>query len=256
VSRAPQLKRNQLTVEGATAILALAGDKVNALDREVLEEITAFVEYCETDSQITALVLTGDGKFFSAGLNVSEILDNDPGYANVVLDALTTALLRLLRCPLPTVAAVNGAAIAGGCLLPLACDRRLIADDARMGVTELKVGVAFPVATVELLRHVCGPHAEDLIFGAGLVDAAEACRVGLAHEQLPLGELRLAAVAAAERLASLDTRAYALAKQSTRRRLLESLEDEQARAIDRKVRDQWQDDLTRQKLGQLLKPKS
>lgn len=129
MSEAPQLKRNQLTVEGATAILALAGDKVNALDREVLEEITAFIEYCETDSQITALVLTGDGKFFSAGLNVSEILDNDPAYANVVLDALTTALLRLLRCPLPTVAAVNGAAIAGGCLLPLACDRRLIADN-------------------------------------------------------------------------------------------------------------------------------
>ena len=98
MSGAPQLKRNQLTVEGGTAILALAGDKVNALDREVLEEITAFVDYCETDPQITALVLTGDGKFFSAGLNVSEILDNDPGYANVVLDALTTALLRLLRC--------------------------------------------------------------------------------------------------------------------------------------------------------------
>ena len=79
------------------------------------------------------MVLTGDGKFFSAGLNVSEILDNDPGYANVVLDSLTSALLRLLRCPLPTVAAINGAAIAGGCLLPLACDRRLIAEDARHG---------------------------------------------------------------------------------------------------------------------------
>lgn len=256
MSEVPQLKRNQLSVEGATAILALAGDKVNALDREVLDEITAFVDYCETDPEITAMVLTGEGKYFSAGLNVSEILDNDPGYADVVLDALTKALLRLLRCPLPTVAAINGAAIAGGCLLPLACDRRLIAEDARMGVTELKVGVAFPVAAVDLLTHVCGRHAEELIFDAGLVDAAEACRVGLAHRRLPLDELRAAAVADAERLASLDAPAYALAKEATRRGLLGSLEDERARAIETKVREQWQDDLTRQKLGQLLKPKS
>jgi enoyl-CoA hydratase len=256
MSEAPQLKRNQLSVQGGTAILALAGDKVNALDREVLDEITAFVDYCETDSAITALVLTGEGKFFSAGLNVSEILDNEPGYASVVLDALTEALLRLLRCPLPTVAAVNGAAIAGGCLLPLTCDRRLIAEDARMGVTELKVGVAFPVAAVDLLTHACGQHAEELIFDAGLVDATEACRLGLAHQALPLDELRAAAVADAERLASLDARAYALAKQATRRGLLSSLEKEQAKAIDKKVRDQWQDDLTREKLAQLLKPKS
>ena len=201
-------------------------------------------------------MLTGEGKYFSAGLNVSELLENEPGYANVLLDSLTTALLRLLRCPLPTVAAVNGSAIAGGCLLPLPCDVRLIAEGARMGVTELKVGVAFPVAAIELLQYVCGSHAEELIFGAQLVDTDEAIRFGLAHRQLPGPELRAAAVAEAEQLASLDPRAFALTKETTRRHLFASLEDGATRSLDQQICDHWQDELTRANLGQLLKPKS
>ncbi len=251
---APRFKRNEMSIEGRTAVLALAGDKVNALDREVLDEISAFVEFCEQDPGIGALVLTGEGKYFSAGLNVNELLDNEADYADVLLDCLTSALLRLFRCPLPTVAAINGSAIAGGCLLPCACDRRFIAEGARMGVTELRVGVAFPVAAVELLKHVCGMHAEELMFGAELVDADEACRYGLAHERLPRSELRAAAVTAAEQLASLDARAYALAKASARRDVLGSLEDGGSRSLDRQVRDHWQDDLTRASLERLLRP--
>jgi enoyl-CoA hydratase len=251
----PQLKRTKMSRSGATAVLALASDKVNALDREVLTEIATFVEFCEQDSEVGALVVTGEGSLFSAGLNVTEVLSNEPSYTDLLLDALNGALIRLFRCPKPTVAAINGSAIAGGCLLACACDKRLIGEEAKIGVTELKVGVSFPIVAIELLKHVCGPLAEQLIFDAGLLDAEEACRVGLAHRRFPRSELQAAAMSTAEQLASLDARAYALAKASTRLDALSAMEHEDGRRFDQRVRDHWKDDQTRANLEQLLKPK-
>ncbi len=252
----PQFKRANLSRTGTTAVLALASDKVNALDREVLGEISTFVEYCEQDPGIRALVLTAEGSIFSAGLNVNEVLSNDTSYTDELLHALNDALLRLFRCPKPTVAAINGAAIAGGCILVAACDRRLIAEGARIGVTELKVGVSFPPVAIELLKYACGPQAEQLIFDAGLLDAEAACRSGLVHEQVPGSDLQAAALAAAEHFASLDAEAYALAKAATRRAALSAMEDEGAKALDRQVRERWKDDQTRANLEKLLKPKA
>jgi len=211
---------------GDVAVLTLASDKVNALDTEVLAEIAAFVDLCGQDSEVKALVMTGEGPVFSAGLNVSEVLDNEKSHTDVLLDALNLALTRLFRCPKPTVAAINGSAIAGGCVLACACDKRIMADEARIGVTELRVGVSFPLLAVELLKHACGERAEQLMLDASLLDAGEACRCGLVHQSVPLPELHSAAVSAAERLGSLDVRAYALAKESSRRAALRAVEED------------------------------
>jgi enoyl-CoA hydratase/carnithine racemase len=254
--KAPQLKRAEISCVGTAATLTLASDKVNALDLELLQEITAFVEYCEQEPEVGALVVTGQGSVFSAGLNVNELLGNEKSFADVLLNELTVALGRLFQCPKPTVAAINGPAIAGGCLLALACDKRLIAEEARMGVTELRVGVAFPIVAIELLKHACGAHAEQLIFDAKLLDADDACRCGLAHQRFPRSELQSAALSDAETLGSLDARAYALAKASTRRSTLAAMEHEGGQLLDRQVRDHWKDDVTRVNLERLLKPKA
>jgi enoyl-CoA hydratase/carnithine racemase len=255
VTDTPSFQRIKLSRSGTTAVLSLASDKVNALDREVLREISTCVEYCEQDAEIGALVVTGEGSVFSAGLNVSEVLGNEKGYTDLLLDDLNEALIRLFRCPKPTIAAINGAAIAGGCLLASTCDKRLIAAEARIGVTELQVGVSFPVVAIELLKHACGSRAEQLILDAALLDAEEACRRGLAHQSFPRSELHAAAMSAAEKLASLDAGAYALAKASTRRAALSAMEDEGSGLLDPQVRDHWKDDQTRASLERLLKPK-
>ena len=255
MTEATQFTRTKMSRVGGTAVLTLASDKVNALDSEVLGEITSFVDLCEQDDGIGALVLTGEGPVFSAGLNVSEVLDNDKDQTGVLLDALTTALTRLFRCPKPTVAAINGSAIAGGCILACAFDKRLIAEGARIGVTELRVGVSFPTVAAELLLHACGADAEPLMLDAGLLDADEACRRGLVHESWPLPDLLPAAMAAAEQAASLDGTAYALAKASSRRRALRAMDEDEGRRIDQRVRDQWQDDRTRESLDRIRKPK-
>jgi enoyl-CoA hydratase len=252
---APQFQRIKLSRSGTTAVMSLASDKVNALDRAVLREISSFVEYCEQDPEIGALVVTGEGSVFSAGLNVSEVLGNEKSYTDLLLDDLNEALIRLFRCPKPTVAAINGAAIAGGCILAATCDKRLIAAEARIGVTELQVGVSFPIVAVELLRYTCGSRAEQLILDAALLDADEACRSGLVHQSVPRSELHGAAMAAAEKLASFDAGAYALAKASTRRAALSAMEDEGSGLLDPQVRDHWKDDRTRASLERLLKPK-
>ena len=186
------------------AVLTLASDKVNALDVETLEEIAAYVDRCGQDPEVRALVVTGEGSIFSAGLNVSEVLDNDERRTGVLLDALNTALARLFRFAKPSVAAVNGPAIAGGCILACACDKRVMAEGARIGATELRVGVSFPVFAVELLRHACGEHAEQLIFDAALLDADEACRrYGLAaHQVVAAADVLLAAATSQARRSS------------------------------------------------------
>ncbi len=238
-----------------TAVLTLASDKVNALDVETLGEITRFVDRCAEDPAVRALVLTGKGSIFSAGLNVGEVLDHDIGRTGVLLDALNTALIRLFAFPKPTVAAINGAAIAGGCILACTCDKRLIVEGARIGATELKVGVSFPVFAVELLRHACGTHAEQLMLDAALVDGEEACRCGLAHRVVSADDLQGEALALAGALARLDARAYALTKATVRRDALAVADDDACRAIDRQVLAHWQDDTTRASLDRLRKPK-
>jgi enoyl-CoA hydratase len=169
---------------------------------------------------------------------------------------LNAVLLSLFRFPKPTVAAINGSAIAGGCLLASTCDKRLIVEEARIGVTELRVGVSFPIVAIEILRHACGARAEQLIFDAGLLDADSACQYGLVHQRVPRTELELEAMAAAEQLASLDSAAYALAKASIRRFALAAMEDEEGRAVDRLVLDHWKNDETRANFERLLKPKA
>jgi enoyl-CoA hydratase/carnithine racemase len=241
-----------MSVSGSTAVLTLTGDKVHSLGKDTLDEIVSFVDFCEQDPAVKALVLTAGGDIFSAGLNVNEVLTDS---ADSVLDAFQIVLLRVLESPLPTVAAINGSAIAGGCLLACACDLRLIADEARIGVTELRVGVAFPVLTVELMRHVCGHRAEEVIFGARLLEAQEACAVGIAHRHVPRTELEAAASGAAEQLAALDAAAYALAKGALRREMLSSIRDEGGRTLEREVRAHWQGDATRENLERLVAPK-
>ena len=250
-----EFTRIETTQTDGIAVLTLASDKVNALDVETLGEITAFVDACNRDAAVAGLVVTGRGSIFSAGLNVGEVLDNDAERTGVLLDALNTALVRLFAFPKPTVAAINGPAIAGGCILACACDKRLIVEGARIGATELKVGVSFPVFAVELLLHACGAGAEQLILDAALVDGEEACRRGLAHRVVGPDDLLSEALTLAGTLARLDASAYALAKATTRRHALAVADDETCQGLDRRVIAQWQDDTTRASLEKLRKPK-
>ena len=136
------------------ALLRLAHGKVSAFDLELLERIAEELDNIEASSS-RAVVITGSGGTFSAGVDLFRVLDGGESYLRQFLPALTRVLIRLYTFPRPVVAAINGHAIAGGCVLACACDYRLMAiGRGTIGVPELVVGVPFPLIALEILRDV------------------------------------------------------------------------------------------------------
>ncbi len=137
---------------GAVLVLRMEHGKVQALDLELLRDLEAALE-CAAGDEARGVVLTGTGGAFSAGVDLKRIVDSGSDYVRDFLPALTRAFIRVLSFEKPLVAAVNGHAIAGGCILALACDHRVMsAGTGRVGVPELRVGVTFPALVIEILR--------------------------------------------------------------------------------------------------------
>ncbi|MDP9435278.1 MAG: enoyl-CoA hydratase/isomerase family protein, partial [Actinomycetota bacterium] len=136
------------------AVVTLSAGKVNALDLELCGELTDVVGGLPDDPQVRSVVLTGAGRAFSAGVDLPSITAGGGAHAREFVSALARCFETVLHCPLPVVAAVNGHAIAGGCVLACATDHRVVADDpaVRLGLTELAVGVPFPTSAVEIMR--------------------------------------------------------------------------------------------------------
>src|SRR3712207_1415367 len=133
------------------AVLRIEHGRVGALDVELLDALSEAVTASDR-----ALVLTGSGSSFSAGVDLRRILDGGRPYTDKLLAALSRTFRAMFDHPRPTVAAVNGHAIAGGCVLALACDLRLMSA-GRIGLAELAVGVPFPTSALEIVQIGRGP---------------------------------------------------------------------------------------------------
>jgi enoyl-CoA hydratase/carnithine racemase len=236
---------------GSVATVELTRGKVNAIDAELLEELGATLERLERDAEVRAVVLTGSGRVFSAGVDLRRVVDSDPGYVERLLKGLRDTLEALFCFPKPTVVAINGAAVAGGCILACACDRRLMAENARIGASELAVGVPFPVAALEVLRHACGAHTEDLVFTARLLDAPEAVALHMVHEVHAADALLERAMTVAAELGALAPLAYRLAKEQLRRPALERMRHDAA-VVDAAATLEWAAPHTAQRLREQL----
>jgi enoyl-CoA hydratase len=208
-----------------TVVLRIAHGRANALDLELLRALIEAVDGLAADPAVTAAILTGSGSVFSAGLDLFQLADGGAAYVRELLPVLGDALLRLLECDLPVVAAVNGHAIAGGCILAAACDRRVMATGrGRIGVTELLVGVPFPVVPFEILRGaVPVPALADLVLSARTLSAEEARQVGLVDDVVEPEVLEVTALEAARRLGALAPAALRLAKRDLHAPVLEAI---------------------------------
>lgn len=159
-------------------VLRLAHGKVNALDLGLLRAITAAVSQARPEA---AVVLTGAGSAFSAGVDLRPIAEDGEPYVREFLPELSATFMAVFGHPGPVLAAVNGHAIAGGCVLAAACDVRVMSQ-GKIGLTELSVGVPFPPAAVEIIRHAVGPAASTLALTAGLLDPSGARAIGLIQD--------------------------------------------------------------------------
>jgi enoyl-CoA hydratase len=238
----------EIQTVGTVRVLALSSGRVNALDVELLEELTAAIRELQ-DSGAGALVVTGAGRVFCAGVDLNRVLQGGSDYTDRLIPALSDAFVAMFCYPGPTVAAINGAAIAGGCVLACACDRRLIGPDAQIGASEVRVGVPFPAAALEVVRYACGDHAEEVLLGGGLYRGADAIASGLAHRAIA-DDLVEAAVAEASDLGEISVDAYRHTKAQLRAPTLARISD--AGGIDREVRQLWGADQTRQRIADSL----
>ncbi|MBV8792754.1 MAG: enoyl-CoA hydratase/isomerase family protein, partial [Pseudolabrys sp.] len=136
-------------VEQGTAVVSVQRPPANAIDISLLTQLSTTLRELEQRRDVTAVVLTGAGKAFSAGLDLKLVPTYDRSQQNELLRILNQVLYQLYALPIPTVAAVNGHAIAGGLVLALACDMRVVVDTgALLGLTEVRAGVPFPVAAM------------------------------------------------------------------------------------------------------------
>ena len=159
------------------------------------------------------VLLTGAGDAFSAGLNLKEVAGLDEPAMVAFLARLERLMSALYLYPGPTVAWVNGHAIAGGCVLTLCCDRRFVQDGPKLklGLNEVALGLRFPPRTLSIVRRrVPLEHHEEVLLGAGLYDPEGAVRVGLVD--VVTKDAAAAARAELARLAALPRAAYAHTK--------------------------------------------
>jgi enoyl-CoA hydratase len=177
--------------DGDVAVLRLEHGKVAALDLELLEGLGAALDELARERP-AAVVLTGTGSSFSAGVDLHRVLEGGRAYIEPFLRGLERAFRALFTFPRPIVAALNGHAIAGGLVLACACDRRLLArGNARLGVPELAVGVAFPALALEIVRGVLPARAMgDLLLRGHRVDGEAALALGLVDELVDADRLR------------------------------------------------------------------
>jgi enoyl-CoA hydratase len=139
-------------------VFALARPPVNAMNLDVLSQIDAALRDLEQQREVRAVVLTGSGRCFSAGLDLKAIPAYSPADQRETVLVLNRVVTRLYRMPVPTIAAVNGHAIAGGLILVLACDYRIgTRAPCELGLTEARVGIPFPAAPLAVLKSELAP---------------------------------------------------------------------------------------------------
>jgi methylglutaconyl-CoA hydratase len=172
----------KLTTEGRVAILTLnRPDKRNAISPHMIAELLAAFDEIESGFA-RAVILTGAGKAFCAGMDLETLRESaDASHAQHIEDSRRTARLfrRIWSFPKPTIAAVNGAAIAGGSGLATLCDFTLATPESKFGYTEINIGFIPAFVSVFLVRQIGEKRARDLLLSARIFDAAEALQLGL-----------------------------------------------------------------------------
>lgn len=207
---------NALIVERLTNIVLITLNRpeaLNALNNQMMEELSIVLNECETDEDTRVIIITGGVKAFAAGADIKEIVDKE--YAEFYQDDFIEKKWEAVRrCRKPVVAAVGGYALGGGCELAMMCDFIIAADNAKFGQPEINIGV-IPGAggTQRLTRLIGKSKAMEMILTGRMMNAEEAERSGLVSRVVAVESLREEAIKTAEKIASMSLPATMLAKE-------------------------------------------
>lgn len=217
----------QIERVGQIAVLRINRPPANAIDLALADEFAIALEGVATTDEIAALVVTGVGSCFSAGLDLKAIPTYDREQQRAMVMQVNRLFGGLYGLPLPTIAAVNGHAIAGGVILALCCDYRIgAAGDYKLGLAEARVGVPFPVAAMTIVQsELSHPVARTMVLTARNSSPLEAVSKGVLDELQPSERLLARAIEVAEEMAALPHTVYARIKRDLRGPALARIED-------------------------------
>ena len=155
--------------------------KVNAMDFEFCKEFRNTLNQLAKTKDCQAIILSGYSKVFSAGIDLKRWLAESPDYVTPFMNELEQLFQDVFAFPKPLVSLIEGPAVAGGCMLAAACDFRVISPIASIGIPEMRIGVALPMAAIEIMRFVCHNQAFQAVVNLGkMFQGNEAVAVGLA----------------------------------------------------------------------------
>ncbi|NMI00701.1 enoyl-CoA hydratase-related protein [Pseudonocardia acidicola] len=204
-----------LEVDNGVGTIRLNRPPMNALNRQVQEELFALADEASRRDDIRAVVVYGGEKVFAAGADVKEMAAMSYSDMAPIARRLSAGLGAVASIPKPTVAAVTGYALGGGLEVALSCDRRIVGDNAKLGVPEILLGVIPGGGGTQRLARLIGPsRAKDMVYTGRFVGAEEALAIGLVDEVVPADEVYTRAVAYASQFGGGPALAYAAAKRA------------------------------------------
>lgn len=207
------------------AVMTIDKPPANTVDLDLLREAQAILEGLNGRKNMGALVITGAGKCFCAGADLKAVPFYTPDQQRETVRAMNSIIAHLYDFPLPLVAAVNGHAIAAGFVLILACDYRIGSETGcKVGMTEIRAGIPFPSATMEIVKAELRPDvARRLLLTGNNVSSAEAFRQGIFDELQPADHVLPRAVEIAEDFCTIPQNSYARIKKQLREDALERI---------------------------------
>jgi enoyl-CoA hydratase/carnithine racemase len=204
-----------LEVSDGIGTIRLARPPMNALNRQLQEELRAAAREATVNDEVAAVIVYGGEKVFAAGADIKEMADMTFAEMSPIAGELQSALGAIADIPKPTVAAITGYALGGGLEIALGADRRIAGDNAKLGVPEVLLGVIPGGGGTQRLARLIGPaKAKDMVFTGRFVGAEEALAIGLIDEMVAPDEVYNAARAWAAKFVGGAARALAAAKAS------------------------------------------
>jgi enoyl-CoA hydratase/carnithine racemase len=221
------------SIDEGIAEVRLERGKVNALEDRVVEELSACFHQLAEDPRVRAAILTGSGKFFSFGFDIPSFLGYSKEAFSEFLGKFTALYRQLFSHPKPIVAAINGHAVAGGCMLASACDARVMAaGKGKIGLNEIGFGSSLFAGSLEMLAFcVGGRRAQEIAYSGTLYSAEEALSLGLVDRVTSESELRAAAGELARRHATKDEAAFRSIKALLRQPIADAMAAREAESI-------------------------
>jgi Delta3-Delta2-enoyl-CoA isomerase len=235
--------------QGALGLLRLDKARGNAIDDELLEDLARWIVEAARDDQLRGVLLaSAHPRLFCPGLDLVSLVDRDREEMRDFMNRFATVLWGLFGLLKPVVASINGAAVAGGCILALTADARYMARGAAIGLNEVKIGVPLPWSVVMLLKNTVPPTslAEVALLGRNFSDE-EAVRVGLVDAVTERDQLEQMALARLSEFAEKDQLAFGATKGWLRSQAVATMKAHEAETADVWL-DAWFSAPTRERL--------